>query len=438
MVPHPLGSKARVLLTSVFGPYAQDDEFGSRAINPMELYHNQVTREQGPFSLRMFHRSWGLMLIQENISAPSHAARFPDARALRRGDLPRSTYDIVGISSIIVNVGKVREMCRLVRAALADVHDRRRRARRRDSRHRADGRRRSHREGRGHPLVAAVPRRGRSTGPSQHPVIPSSFGFRLIGLRAPRGGGNPAATIIPSVGCPMGCNFCTTSAFFGGKGKFVNFFETGEELFQRDVRGGGDARRVVVLHDGRELPAPQEAGARAARADEGARQGVVAVRVLVGQRHPRSTRCASSWSSASTGSGSGSSRPSELREAQRHRHAGADARAAVARHPRAGLDDHRPGAPHAREHRAPRSSTPSRTRPTFHQFMLYTPMPGTPLYAQMQGRGPAARTSISPTSTASTSSTSRTRTSRATLSKPLLDRRVPPRLRTQRADACSG
>ena len=29
----------------------------------------------------------------------------------------------------------------------------------------------------------------------------------------------------------MGCNFCTTSAFFGGKGKFVNFFETGEELF---------------------------------------------------------------------------------------------------------------------------------------------------------------------------------------------------------------
>ena len=29
----------------------------------------------------------------------------------------------------------------------------------------------------------------------------------------------------------MGCNFCTTSAFFGGKGKFVNFFETGDELF---------------------------------------------------------------------------------------------------------------------------------------------------------------------------------------------------------------
>jgi hypothetical protein len=30
----------------------------------------------------------------------------------------------------------------------------------------------------------------------------------------------------------MGCSFCTTSAFFGGKGKFVNFFETGDELFE--------------------------------------------------------------------------------------------------------------------------------------------------------------------------------------------------------------
>ena len=44
---HPRGTRARVLLTSVYGPYAQDDEDGSRTINPMELYHNQVTRIQG-------------------------------------------------------------------------------------------------------------------------------------------------------------------------------------------------------------------------------------------------------------------------------------------------------------------------------------------------------------------------------------------------------
>ena len=69
---------------SVFGPYAQDDEFGSRAINPMELYHNQVTRAQGSFSLRMFHRSWGIMMIQENISAPCTVLDFPTREAFAR------------------------------------------------------------------------------------------------------------------------------------------------------------------------------------------------------------------------------------------------------------------------------------------------------------------------------------------------------------------
>src|ERR1022692_2711880 len=114
MEMHPKGSRARVLLSSVFGTYAQDDEFGSRRINPMELYHNQVTRAQGSFSLRMFHRSWGIMMIQENISAPSTVLDFPTRDAFAR-ELTEHHYDIVGISSIIVNVGKVREMCRLVR-----------------------------------------------------------------------------------------------------------------------------------------------------------------------------------------------------------------------------------------------------------------------------------------------------------------------------------
>jgi len=54
---HLKGTKARVLLASVFGPYAQDDAYGSRLINPMELYHNQITRVQQSFSLRTFNRS---------------------------------------------------------------------------------------------------------------------------------------------------------------------------------------------------------------------------------------------------------------------------------------------------------------------------------------------------------------------------------------------
>ncbi len=40
-----------------------------------------------------------------------------------------------------------------------------------------------------------------------------------------------AATVIPSVGCPIGCNFCSTSSMFGGKGHSITFYETGDELF---------------------------------------------------------------------------------------------------------------------------------------------------------------------------------------------------------------
>jgi radical SAM superfamily enzyme YgiQ (UPF0313 family) len=230
MIKHPKGAHARVLLTSVFGPYAQDDEFGSRAINPMELYHNQVTRAQGPFSLRMFHRSWGIMMIQENISAPCTVLDFPTSDVFQR-EITENQYDIVGISSIIVNVGKVREMCRLVRRLSP----------------------RSVIVVGGH--VAAIPGlqhmidadhivRGDgiswmreylgddATAPIRHPHIVSGFNARSFGISIPNREGSAAATIIPSVGCPMGCNFCTTSSFFGGKGKVLNFYETGAELFE--------------------------------------------------------------------------------------------------------------------------------------------------------------------------------------------------------------
>jgi radical SAM superfamily enzyme YgiQ (UPF0313 family) len=227
---HPKGPRARVLLSSVFGPFAQDDEFGSRTINPMELYQNQVTRAQGPFSLRMFHRSWGIMLIQHNIPAPSTVLDFPTREAFV-SELRAGRYDIVGLSGIIVNVGKIREMCRLVREhspqSIIVVG--------------------------GH--VAAIPGlshmidadeivKGEGVrwfreylgvdpeAPIVHPTLRSSFGMRVMGMRSADGAGNPAATIIPSVGCPIGCSFCTTSSFFGGKGKSVTFLERGEDIYR--------------------------------------------------------------------------------------------------------------------------------------------------------------------------------------------------------------
>ncbi|MCC6860747.1 MAG: radical SAM protein [Bryobacterales bacterium] len=226
---HPKGVRARVLLSSVFGPYAQDDEFGSRSINPMELYHNQVTKAQGSFSLRRFHRSWGILMIQENISAPCTVLDFPSRQAFAR-ELQAHPYDIVGISSIIVNVGKAREMCRMVRelspgstivvgghvAAIPGIE------RLLDADHivKGDG------------IAWMRQYLGEDpAAPIRHPALSSGFDLRVMGVKVPDRA-EMSATIIASVGCPMGCNFCTTSAFFGGKGKVLNFYSTGEELYR--------------------------------------------------------------------------------------------------------------------------------------------------------------------------------------------------------------
>ena len=81
----------------------------------MELYHNQVTRVEGPFSLRMFHRSWGLMLIQANITAPLCTLLDFPTKERFVAEIRDRRYDVVGISSITTNVLKVRRMCELVR-----------------------------------------------------------------------------------------------------------------------------------------------------------------------------------------------------------------------------------------------------------------------------------------------------------------------------------
>lgn len=224
------GTQPRILFASVFGPYARDDEFGSRAINPMELYHNQVTRLQGPFSIRMFHRSWGLMLIRENISAPNAMLDFP-TRDRFIEELKSESYDIVAISAIPPNFLKAREMCRLVRelqpkakivvgghiSGLPRIEERLNA----DYVVRGEGVR-WFREFLGEDVNA----------PIRHPRILSGIGTRTMGLDLVEKPGYVAATLIPSVGCPMGCNFCSTSATFGGKGKFINFYETGDELFE--------------------------------------------------------------------------------------------------------------------------------------------------------------------------------------------------------------
>ena len=384
MTPHPKGNRARVLLTSVFKPFAQDDEFGSRAINPAELYQNQVTREQGPFSLRMFHRSWGLMFLQQNITAPCTLLDFPTRERFIR-EITRHDYDIVGISGIIVNIGKVREMCRLVRehsprstvvvgghvTAIPGVEHLI------DADHIVKG------EGVAwlrEFLGEEVDR------PIAHPTIPSSFGFRLMGLPSPRGGGSPAATIIPSVGCPMGCSFCTTSSFFGGKGKVINFFDRGADLFEvmceAERKLGVSAFFMMdenfLLYKKRALELLELMKERAKAWKLYVFSSANAVRkydirqlvelgvewVWLGLESPK----------ASYSKLDGTDTLSLTRELQSHG-------ISVLGSSIIGLEHHTPDNIDEEIAHAVAHDT------AFHQFMLYTPMPGTPLYQEVQAEG---------------------------------------------------
>jgi radical SAM superfamily enzyme YgiQ (UPF0313 family) len=384
MQPHPKGISARILLTSVFGPYAQDDEFGSRTINPMELYHNQVTRAQGSFSLRMFHRSWGIMMIQANISAPCTVLDFP-TRNTFADELTSHAYDVVGISSIIVNLGKVREMCLIIRqlsphskiivgghvAAIPGLKDLI------DADHIVQG------EG-----ISWMRRYlgEDERAPIHHPAIVSGLSTRIMGVRLPERKGGTAATIIPSVGCPMGCNFCTTSAFFGGKGKFINFYQTGDELFEvmcqvedkLKVNSFFMMDENFLLHRPRALRLLQrmkEAGkswtmavfASANAIHKYSMQELVELGVTwiwMGLESPRS-----SYTKLH-----GADTRQLTHELQAH---GIRVQGSTI----IGLEHHTPSNMADEVGHAVAHDT------DFHQFMLYTPVPGTPLYKEMSDQG---------------------------------------------------
>lgn len=381
---HPRGKRARVFLTSVFGPYAQDDAYGSRKINPMELYHNQVTRFQGGFSLRMFHRSFGLLMIQKNIKAPCTLLDFPTRKRFIE-EIKNNHYDIVGISAIIPNVGKVAEMCALVRQILpgATIVVGGHVANKEDIETivdadyivKGDGIKWMRR------FLGQDPQ-----APIKHPAVSSANGTRIMGVTLPNKPADTAAILIPSAGCPVGCNFCSTSALFGGKGHFVNFFKTGDELFaamcelERDLK----TKAFFILDENfllhrkralRLLELMQE------NDKSWALYAFSSARVLQSYRIEQLVGLGLSYAWMGL----------EGQQSQYQKLKSVDTRALVKRLQAngirvlgssiIGMEDHTPQnidqiIDYAISHNT-----------DFHQFMLYTPIPGTPLYAKHKKAG---------------------------------------------------
>lgn len=210
----------KLLLTSVFGPFAVDDDYGEKE-NKMELFHNQVTREQGIFSYRFNHGSQGLSFLAENIDVPTTVLDFPTFKRFKK-EL-RKGYDYVGISFIVPNFKKAREMARTVREAAPQTkiilgghgvsiphietlidHD-------------------FICKGEGVYYLRKLFKENVNK-PIQHPLEYSSFNRKVMGVPW----ASDSGILIPGVGCPNKCRFCATSHFFGS---YIEYLKSGQDIF---------------------------------------------------------------------------------------------------------------------------------------------------------------------------------------------------------------
>jgi radical SAM superfamily enzyme YgiQ (UPF0313 family) len=210
----------KLLLSSVFGPFAVNDAYG-RKENKMELFHNQVTREQGVFSYRFNHHSFGLYLMAENVEVPTTVLDFPSLSEFRQE--VRKGYDFVGISFIVPNAAKAKKMAEVVReespatkivlgghgVTIRDIEN----LIPHDFVCRGEGVRFLRR------LLGEEVER-----PVRHPMLHSSFNRRVMGVPLPKMSG----VLLPGVGCPNKCRFCCTSHFFGD---YIPYLSTGREMF---------------------------------------------------------------------------------------------------------------------------------------------------------------------------------------------------------------
>jgi radical SAM superfamily enzyme YgiQ (UPF0313 family) len=224
------------------------------------------------------------------------------------------------------------------------------------------------------------------TAPIRHPHIVSGFDVRALGIKFPNRAGATAATVIPSVGCPMGCNFCTTSAFFGGKGKMINFYESGAELYElmSEMESSMKVRSFFIMDENFLLQRNRTmelldlmkrnnkswafyvfSSANAIRKytfEELVELGVSWV--WLGLESPRS--------------GYSKLNGSDTRELTRELHShGIKCLGSTI----VGLEHHTPENIRQEIEHAVSHET------DFHQFMLYTPVPGTPLYQEMSEQG---------------------------------------------------
>jgi len=210
-----------------FGGIGEGDSVGA------ELFHAQVTRAQGAFSLRQVIRCWAIDYLAANVQAPTVTLHYPSKRELVR-ELRTGGYTHIGINFVVATFHKVREMVTLIRKHAPNAH--------------------IILGGYGTVLPDSV-----LTDWGHSICREEGIGFlrRLLGeatdapivhphapIPGPQVIGAPSKHIVGHVtaglGCPNGCDFCCTSHFF--KRRYERFSGTGRDIYEAMMATRAQAR----------------------------------------------------------------------------------------------------------------------------------------------------------------------------------------------------
>ena len=208
----------KILLTSICRPIGE--RYGDAPSVGYELLFGQVTRAQGLFSPRANHSNFGLEYIAENLNTPCVVLQYPNRREfireLRRG------YDVIGISFILATFHRMKEMVALIRkyspsskivlGGYGTVLS--------DEVLKPFGDSICREEGVG--FMRRLMGEPEDKKPYRHPLIVSRL--RLFGNHISETG-----MIFAGLGCPNGCDFCSTSHFF--KRRHIRLLETGQDIY---------------------------------------------------------------------------------------------------------------------------------------------------------------------------------------------------------------
>jgi radical SAM superfamily enzyme YgiQ (UPF0313 family)/anti-anti-sigma regulatory factor len=208
----------KLLLSTVFRPFGIDDQYGN-STTLAEFHHTNLTSAQGVFSIRGVNPNLGLHFIAENLEIPVVILENPSLKEFKRQ--LKKGYDYVGINFSPTTFAKARKMCELSREIspqtktviggygtavpeaekIADYICR----------------------GEGVQFFRELLGESQDR-PLKHPRVINPAG-ETMGIKLGKGG-----VIATGLGCPRGCEFCLTSHYFNCK--HLPLLNTGKDIYQ--------------------------------------------------------------------------------------------------------------------------------------------------------------------------------------------------------------